>query len=181
MQSDKIHRTFSIPHIGLKIGIHHFEYSIDDSFFEAFEGALIEHCRVNVKLDLEKKETLFILKFFIDGVVEVICDRCAEPFEKEIFGDFQCLVKYKDEKDTDLEDDDEIMYIFRDETHIRLSYLIYDFINLSLPMKLTHPDLEDGTPGCDPEILKYLNNSSTPDDKAIDPRSNALLDLKNKN
>jgi hypothetical protein len=48
-------------------------------------------------------------------------------------------------------------------------------------MKLTHPDIEDVTPGCNPEFLNYLSNNSKIKDNAIDPRWNALLDLKNKN
>ena len=60
-------REYQIPYVGLKIGIHEFNYQIDGKFFEAFEGSLISDCQVHVKLELEKKETLFILNFFIDG------------------------------------------------------------------------------------------------------------------
>jgi uncharacterized metal-binding protein YceD (DUF177 family) len=173
-------RHYSISHVGLKIGIHHFQYDIDSRFFKEFEGALIDECNVKVKLELEKKETLFILNFFIDGIVKVICDRCSEPFDKNIFADYQCLVKYREERDPAIEDTDEIIFISREDPFIDVSQLIYDYINLSLPMQKIHPDLADGTSGCNPEIIKYLNVRVEEEIKA-DPRWEALKKFKSDN
>ena len=174
-------REYQIPYVGLKIGIHEFNYQIDGKFFEAFEGSLISECQVHVKLELEKKETLFILNFFIDGTVNVVCDRCSENFDKKIFGDYQCIVKFKDARADFTNDDDELIFISREDNFIETADLIYDYINLSLPIQLIHPDKEDGTPGCNPEVLKYLTSSeeSTPDDE--DPRWAALKKFKNEN
>lgn len=171
-------REYQIPYVGLKLGNHTFRYEVKDAFFKAFEGSLIEKCDVKIRLELEKKETLFILNFFIDGTVNVVCDRCSETFDKDIFGDFQCLVKFRGERDTDLEDDgDEILYINREDSHIDIAELIYDYINLSLPMYLVHPDKADGTSGCNPEILKYLNTSQAAEGTE-DPRWAALKKFK---
>jgi uncharacterized metal-binding protein YceD (DUF177 family) len=182
MQSVKILRDYSIPHVGLKLGKHEFEYLVDDQFFKAFEGATIEHCKVDIKLLLEKKETLFVLDFYVDGVVTVNCDRCAEPFEKEIFGDFQCLVKYKDERDENVENTDEIIYIFRDASYIQIADLLYDFIHLCLPMQLIHPDNKDGLSSCNPDVIKYLASSrEIKPTEEEDPRWAALKKLKDNN
>ncbi len=173
-------RQYSISHVGLKIGIHQFHYEIDSRFFKEFEGSLIDECKVNVKLELEKKETLFILNFFIDGTVKVICDRCSEAFDKEIFGDYQCLVKYKDERNPDLEDTDELLFIAREDAHIDVSGLIYDYINLSLPMQKIHPHKSDGKSGCNPEVLKYLRVKEVKEESE-DPRWEALKKFKSDN
>lgn len=166
----KVLREYKIPFVGLKIGNHTFHFEIDDTFFKTFEGALISKCNVNVRLEFEKKETLFILNFFIDGTVNVICDRCSEPFNKEIFGDFQCLVKYKGGNELLPESEDEILYINREDSHIDVSGLIYDYINLCLPMQLVHPDNAEGIAGCNPEVLKYLNAPTQRETVENDPR-----------
>lgn len=180
----KVLREYQIPFVGLKVGNHTFHYEIDDTFFKAFEGALISKCKVKVRLEMEKKETLFILSFFIDGSVNVICDRCSEAFDKEIFGDFQCLVKYRGERSDSLpEDGDEIMYINREDSHIDVSELIYDFINLCLPMQLLHPDNADGTSSCNPEVLRFLQaaEDTKNEPSESDPRWAALQKFKSEN
>ncbi|HEY0262314.1 MAG TPA: DUF177 domain-containing protein [Chitinophagales bacterium] len=179
----KVLREYQIPYVGLKIGNHTFHYEVDDKFFKAFEGSLIEKCDVKVRIELEKKETLFILNFFIDGSVNVICDRCSESFDKEIFGDFQCLVKYRGERDENLpEDEDEILFINREDSFIDVSELIYDYINLCLPMQLIHADNTDGTSGCNPEVLKYLQGQETKSEtQENDPRWLALKNFKSDN
>lgn len=177
----KVLREYQIPYVGLKLGNHTFNFEVNDKFFKAFEGSLIEKCDVKVRLELEKKETLFILNFFIDGTVNVVCDRCSEAFDKSIFGDFQCLVKYKGSSDDLPEDGDEIVYINREDSYIDVSDLIYDYINLCLPMQLVHPDKPDGTSGCNPEVLKYLNTSHKEESSEGDPRWAALKKFKSDN
>ena len=92
-------REFEIPYVGLKVGVHNFDYEIDRKFFDHFEDSPIHDCAVKVKLEFEKKETFFILKFFIDGNVNVECDRCLVPFNKSIFGDYTSYVKFSENAD----------------------------------------------------------------------------------
>lgn len=172
-------REFEIPYVGLKVGVHKFEYDIDGKFFKHFEDSPIHDCKVRVKLEFEKKETFFILKFFIDGTVKVECDRCLVPFDKEIFGDFTCYIKYGENSDAN--DNDEVLYIPRDQTVIDVSQLIYEYINLCLPMQLIHPKKENGEEGCDPEVLKFIANNKAAgkkENEEPDPRWAALKKLK---
>ena len=107
------------------------------------------------RLELEKNETLFILNFFIEGTDNVVYEHCLENFDKKILGDHHCISKFKDARADFTNDDDELIFISREDNFIETADLIYDYINLSLPMQLIHPDKEDGTPGCNPEVLKY--------------------------
>ncbi len=175
-------REFEIPYVGLKIGVHRFEYDIDGKFFSYFEDSPIQDCKVRVKLEFEKKETFFILKFFIDGTVHVECDRCLEPFDKEIFGDFTTYVKFSEDPSR-LSDGDEVMFISRDTQVLDVSHLVYEYINLCVPMQIIHPKKENGEEGCNPEVLKYLNRSAKSNEKNTepDPRWEALKSIKNKN
>lgn len=171
-------REFEIPYLGLKVGVHNFQYEIDQKFFDHFEESLIHDCSVNVKLEFERKETFFILRFFIDGNVKVECDRCLVPFDKSIFGDFTSFVKFSEEADA-LQDEDEVMFIPREQTIIDVSQLVYEYINLCLPMQ----KLGCKNPGeeeiCNKEVLKYLQSENPTDEKGEDPRWAALKNLKN--
>lgn len=171
-------REFEIPYVGLKLGVHKFEYDIDAKFFKHFEESLIKECKVNVKLEFEKKETFFIANFFIDGTVKVECDRCLIPFDKEIFGDYVCYIKFAEDP-TKMNDEPEVIYIGREETIIDLSQLIYEYVNLCLPiqkMGCEKPGLE---PQCNKEVLKYLSIEANKKTSEEDPRWAALKNLKN--
>lgn len=171
-------REFQIPYVGLRLGVHQFEYQIDAGFFRHFEESPISNCHVKVRLEFEKGETLFTLRFYIDGTVHVACDTCLEPFDKEIFGDFQCLVKFSDELSRGTNDDDEIIYISRDESHVDVSHLIYEYIILCLPMQL-QGCREPGTdPRCNQEVIKRLKNSPLNEPGEVDPRWAELNKLK---
>lgn len=171
-------REFEIPYVGLKVGVHKFEYTIDGKFFRHFEDSPIRDCKVHVKLEFEKKETFFILRFFIDGTVNIECDRCLEPFDKSIFGDFTTYVKFAEDP-TEM-GDDEVLYIPREETVIDVSQLVYEYINLCLPMQIIHPKKENGEEGCNPEVLKYLEKKAKKTEDGPDPRWAALKDIKSK-
>jgi uncharacterized metal-binding protein YceD (DUF177 family) len=171
-------REYQIPYVGLRIGVHHFEYQIDSRFFKHFEDSPISDCDVKVRLEFEKGETLFTLSFFIDGTVNVACDTCLEAFDKEIFGDFKCLVKYSDELSKGTNDDDEIIYIARDESHIDIAQLIYEYICLCLPMQLQGCKEPGTDPRCNPEVIKRLKKDIGKDPDEVDPRWAELNKLK---
>jgi len=170
-------REFQIPYVGLKIGVHQFEYQIDGKFFKHFEDSPISDCQVNVRLEFDKSETLITLLFFIDGTVSAACDTCLEPFDKEIFGDFKCLVKYSDELSKGTNDDDEIIFISRDESHIDVSQLIYEYICLCLPMQLQGCKEPGNDPRCNQEVIKRLKKDDSKSEE-VDPRWEQLNKLK---
>ena len=173
-------REFEIPFVGLKIGVHQFNYEIDGKFFDHFEDSPIHDCKVKVRLEFEKKETFFILVFFIDGAVKVECDRCLEPFNKNIFGDFTCYVKFSEEADQ-MSDEDEVLFISRDETILDVSQLVYEYINLCLPMQKLGCEKPGEEPQCNKEVLKHIaggNSAGQKEKDEIDPRWAALKNIK---
>ena len=170
-------KEFLIPYVGLKLGFHRFEYLIEGSFFALFPDAPITECSVKVTLELEKKETFFLLQFFIDGKVKTACDRCLEAFHKEIFGDYQCLIKFSDELSKGTNDDDEIQYITREDDYIDIAPLIYDYIILCLPMQLLGCKEAGEEPQCNQEVLKFLKTQEADSDNP-DPRWEGLNKLK---
>ncbi|MES2622675.1 MAG: DUF177 domain-containing protein [Bacteroidota bacterium] len=173
-------REFEIPYVGLKIGIHKFSFDIDGKFFDYFKDSPIQDCNVKVNLEFEKKETFFILNFFIDGSVKVECDRCLITFDKPIFGDYVCYVKFAEEPEKE-NDEPDVLFIGREQTVIDLSQLLYEYVNLCLPMQKLGCESPGNEPQCNKEVLKYLTpgNGESKKEEEVDPRWAALKNLKN--
>lgn len=151
-------RAFDIPFVGLKSGVHHFKYEIDNLFFQNFKESPITECKVNVELNFDKSESFFLLDFQLDGTVNVICDRCGDPFDKSIENEQRIIVKFGDNEEA-TDDDDEVVYISRNETHLNVAQLIYEFIILSVPIHKVHP-IKKGKSTCNKEVLKRLDQLS---------------------
>ncbi|SHN37675.1 DUF177 domain-containing protein [Chitinophaga sp. CF418] len=151
-------RQFDIAFVGLKPGEHTFEYQITDSFFENYGPQDFSDCNATVKLLLDKKSNFFLLKFEIGGKVTVNCDRCGQPFELQLWDDFDQVVKMVENPDELNEDEDpDVAYISKTESHLNVAEWIYEFINLSIPMQRIHPDDSTGKSGCDPKVLDMLD------------------------
>ncbi|HYK46197.1 MAG TPA: DUF177 domain-containing protein, partial [Parafilimonas sp.] len=66
-------RDFEIAFVGLKPGVHHFDYTIDNKFFAHYGEQDFTNCKATVKLELDKQNGFMLLKFDIDGWVDVAC------------------------------------------------------------------------------------------------------------
>jgi uncharacterized metal-binding protein YceD (DUF177 family) len=160
-------REFEIPFVGLKPGIHEYNYEITDRFFEAFQQQDFHHCKANVKLSLDKKTGFMLLKFEIGGSLEVICDRCNNKLPLELWDEFNITVKMVEEPElmNDQEDDPDVYYISRGESHVDVANWIYEFINLSIPMqKVCSYEKMDG-PHCNATALDVLKKMEPEDEK----------------
>lgn len=172
-------KEFTIPYVGLKIGKHNFDYQIDKKFFEYFEYEDFNNVNVRADLVFEKKTTLLELHFKISGSVNVNCDLTNEPYDQDINGEFDLVVKFGEDYNDDFED---ILILPHGEYEINVAQYIYELIILSMPAKRIHPGVEDGT--LDSDILEKLEELSPKnlDDKETtseetDPRWNTLKKL----
>jgi uncharacterized metal-binding protein YceD (DUF177 family) len=162
-------RQFDIAFVGLKPGEHTFQYQITDSFFENYGPQDFSDCQATVKLTLDKKSNFFLLKFEIGGKVTVNCDRCGQPFELQLWDDFDQVVKMVDNPDELKEDENpDVSYISKTESHLNVAEWIYEFINLSIPMQRIHPDV-NGKSGCDPKVLEMLDKMNQQDGAKENP------------
>lgn len=144
----KSDREFVIPFVGLKIGIHTFEFEVTDAFFERVEYALIEKGNVHVTLNLEKKETMMIGTFTIDGKVETTCDVCTEPVTVPVKGEYRLIYKF----DNEPSDDESLIVVYPEEFELNLRENILELITVSLPSRNIHPKGE-----CNEEMITILN------------------------
>ncbi len=151
-------REFEIAFVGLKTGIHNYEYRVDDKFFANYGSQDFLHCNAVIKLELDKKSSFMLLKFDIDGTADVNCDRCGNPLPLSLWEEFKVMVKLVDnpEEMNEQEEDPDVYYISRGESHLHLADWIYEFINLSIPMQKMCPPEEVGGPQCNKEVLAKL-------------------------
>lgn len=165
-------REYEIAFVGLKPGVHQFDYEITDSFFEDFQEQDFKNCQAHVKLLLEKNSGSFmILKFEIGGSVEVICDRCNSNLPFQLFDEFVVTVKMVEEPEVmnDQEEDPDVYYISRGESHLDVKGWIYEFINLSIPMQRTCEYENMDGPHCNATARELLNKMRAPEEEQENP------------
>ncbi|WP_027138010.1 YceD family protein [Gaetbulibacter saemankumensis] len=171
-------KEFTIPFVGLKVAKHHFEYKIEQAFFEYFEYKEFNDVSVDVHLELEKKSTLLELHFKISGFVNVNCDLTNEPYNQPIENEFDLVVKFGDEYN---DEHINILIVPHGTYEINVQQYIYESIVLAVPIKRVHPGIKDGT--LDSDILKKLEELSPKqkekknEEDEIDPRWNTLKKL----
>ncbi len=160
-------RDFEIAFVGLKPGVHEYDYVIDDKFFVEYQQQDFRHCRANVKLSLDKKSSFMLLKFEIGGQLEVNCDRCNNLLPLELWDEFTITVKMVEEPElmNEQEDDPDVYYISRGESHLDVANWIYEFINLSLPMQKTCAFENMDGPYCNPAAREMLNKLVAEEEK----------------
>ncbi len=179
-------KAYIIPFVGLKDGKHTFNFNLTDSFFEIFEYSIVQKGRVKVELLFEKKETMMIGNFTIQGVVETTCDRCNDVMDVEIEGEYQLIYKF-DNKETD---DESLIIVYPEEYEIDIKDALLELISVSIPTLHKHPKGE-----CNKEMISILdeyllisddelyeeNESSeeknNEEEQEIDPRWKALKNL----
>jgi uncharacterized metal-binding protein YceD (DUF177 family) len=151
-------RAFEIAFVGLKQGEHHFEYELEESFFIE-KGALIESgIKAIVKLQLDKHVGFMMLKFVTDGKAHLNCDRCGNELEASLWDEFNLVVKLVENpaEMNESEEDPDIFYIARSESHIELSDWLYEFVILSIPAQNICKQDENNNSLCNKEVLDKL-------------------------
>ena len=175
---------YDIEFKGLKEGLHDYEFEIDNKFFEHFEESLVEVGEVHVKVGFEKRSAFLKLYFEFAGWVELICDRCLEPYKQNIKLETELFVKFGEESEFD--EGDNVIWVLPEEHVLNLAQVIYEYTALSIPLKHVHPD-KKGANSCDPEMMAKLNSymhtekEEKDENEEIDPRWAALKNLKNNN
>ena len=176
-------KEFDISFIGLKEGIHQFEYTIDKKFFDFFNYDEFYGSNVKVALSFLKNTTFFELDFAFSGWVEVACDVSTELFHQPIAEKMHLTVKFGDEFN---DENEELLIIPYFENKINVAQYIYEAIVLAVPLKRVHPGVIDGS--LHSEVLERLKEFELKEEdqeeeqienktKENDPRWNKLRNI----
>jgi len=169
-------KAYIIQFVGLKLGDHHFEYNIENTFFKYFDFNEFNDSNVQVNVKLEKKTTLLEFRFDVLGTVNVNCDLTNEPFDQPIQNSYDLIVKFGDEYN---DENEEILILPHGAYELNISQYLYELIVLSVPGKRIHPGVKDGS--LKSEMLLKLEELSpeglNKNKEEIDPRWNTLKKL----
>lgn len=174
-------RDFDIAFVGLKPGVHEYEYEITDKFFEAYQQQDFRDCHAQVKLLLDKQNGFILLKFEIGGTLKITCDRCGSTeLPLELWDEFNLAVKLVDDPEAmnNQEEDPDVFYIGRQESHLHVADWIYEFINLSIPMQRMCSEEEIGSEYCNKDVLEMLRKNDAQAGPATNPVWKGLEKLK---
>lgn len=146
---------YKIPFAGLKNGIHHFTFEVDEDFFQHFEGSLINKSKLVADLDFDKSSTMLVLDFTFKGTIQTICDRCVEEVDLAISGEHQFIIKIQDAPGEDVE----VIYIDSSETGLDVSPFVYEALHLNIPLKKACELNEEDLPSCGFNAEDYFQDS----------------------
>jgi len=165
-----VNKDLEIPFVGLKQGIHNFTFEIDRSFFDAFPYSIIEEGKISVELSLDKKDTLMIGDYTINGFVVSNCATCDDLFEAPLKGKMTIYYKFGQEQ----EEDENLVVLTPDVYKINPEQQIYELITVSLNANPRHKEGE-----CNEDVLSLLNKyqKRTEENENIDPRWDKLNKL----
>lgn len=171
-------KVFTIPLLGLKTGMHEFDFEVNSDFFAEFEESPISEANFKVKLYLDKRpDEMLVLVFTFQGTTAAECDRCLAEIQLPVKGEEQLVVKYADTA----KEEAEVVYLAKGTPEINVARYIYEFIILSLPIiKVYDCEEEDPLP-CDVVMLDKLeaiNNESEEEDKGEEGGSSVWDALK---
>lgn len=176
---------FNIKFVHLKPGRFDYDFHVEDSFFEHFENPLVDKADIQAHVTMIKEsETLLYFKIQLDGVLKLTCDRCLDEFDFPIHTWEQLTVKITDRAETnsdEKESEEEVVTLPTDAIAFNVAKPIFDYLNLSKPMK---PTCNEVNKACNDEMLNILNDlkeDKPKDDDDIDPRWEDLKQFFNKN
>ncbi|MCR4852736.1 MAG: DUF177 domain-containing protein [Prevotella sp.] len=152
------------------------EYSLSDDYFEAIDAPEVKSGSLHVSVTIRKLTGFFELLFHIEGTVRIPCNLCLDDMDQPIETDNRLEAKFG----TYESEDDEVVTVDENEGILDLSWLIYEFVALAIPIRHVH------APGkCNPAMLKALEehssdrSSDVESDQETDPRWEALRKLTN--
>lgn len=167
------------------MGTHSFDYVLDDDFFAAVDGQGVKHGNVKACVTIKKANHNIEVSIEMDGTAETTCDRCLEPMNVNVEVDETIYVKFGDEY---REEDTDLIIIPEESGIFDISWLLYEYTALSIPICHTHADGE-----CNPEMIRILHQHQVgyasektvsdagdiKDDNETDPRWAALKNILN--
>ena len=160
---------------GLKEDKTSLEFSLDDSYFAALDGAEVRKGSLHVSVSIRKASGFFELLIHTDGTLIIPCDRCLDDMEQPVETDSRLSVKFGSENS---EDGDTIV-VAEDEGILDLTWFIYESVALAIPIRHVHAPGKCNTAMTN--VLEELSADRSSDEESaqpIDPRWEELLKLK---
>lgn len=145
---------FRIPVHSSSIEVREYDFEIDDSFFAHFEYGEIQKGKLTARLAVVNSGRQIRIDLSLKGSVELPCDRCLDIYQQEINAEYVLYGKFGEDAG---QDDIDVFWIPEDNNYVDLVPVLYDYINLSLPLKKIHSSGENGESLCNRDMLIRLD------------------------
>lgn len=127
----------SIPGEGVKV----FEFNLEKNWWIPENGndqIEIIDSPVNVRIEIYRVGTKYVLKGVLDGSLRIICDRCLDSYSQSVESEFTSFlipapVNSENAELELMEDDMEVNFITDDEVDLR--EIVREQLYLSIPIK----------------------------------------------
>jgi Predicted metal-binding, possibly nucleic acid-binding protein len=150
-----------------------YDFEVDGSMFKENTSDDIIDAHVSVKALLVSIEGQKRIDFRFKGFMIVPCDRCLEPLEVKIEQKSVLYLRNLGQQISDQTEDEDVLSVASYERELDLSHYIYETILLCKPMQCVHKKGE-----CSKEMIEKLKAENNAHDKEIDPRWEALRNIK---
>lgn len=131
----------------------------------------------DIKFKFYRAPQFIQVKFELDASVTLTCDRSLEEFEYSIDTNYQVIFK-AEEVEESADENGSIRNIDINSKQIDLEQDVLDTILLNLPVKKLHPRFLDENGNPKEFVNEQFGSSSEDDEEHIDPRWEALKELK---
>lgn len=127
---------YNLPLKSMPKGTHEYEYHLDKQFFEDMDSSDVRNADLDVRLVVRYDGIAYDLSFAITGEITLLCDRCLDEMQMPVDTNYHIVVKYGDDY---RDDSDELLEIPERDANLNVSYMIYDTVVLTIPIKHVHP------------------------------------------
>ena len=150
---------------GLKDEETSLEFTLDDTYLKALDGADVKKGSLHVSVSIRKATGFFEFNFHTDGEIVIPCDRCLDDMTLPVDTDNCLIVKLG----SVYSEEDDVIVVPENEGILDMAWLIYEFVALVIPIRHVH------APGkCNPAMTQALEELSS--DRSSDEESNQPID-----
>ncbi|MBO4543388.1 MAG: DUF177 domain-containing protein [Bacteroidales bacterium] len=175
MEEKSYFKQFDIGFQSMKIGQHFQDLKITNEFFEMYENDVVTDANIDIHIDIERLENMVIMHFHFSGTLTSTCDLCLEKVIIPVEKTEKLILKIVEAPQES--DDENIFYVTEKEHSFNVEQITYEYIMMSLPMKIEHSN--EGEDRCNPKMLELLRQAEKkPETTEIDSRWEALKNLK---
>ena len=174
MKDKDYFKQFDICFGNLSMDKHCLSIEVNNTFFEKFDIEDITGADVRVQVELERKETMVILRFDIQGILFSICDLCLEEIAIPIADTKTLILKMVSEPT--LNNDDDIVFIPENAHNYNVKQVIFEYLYALIPMRKVHGETGVGT--CNQKMISLIENAKIKPVIQEDARWEALKQIK---
>lgn len=114
--------------------VREYEFELTDDYFARIDSPEVKKGIVSARVSVKKKIGLYELSFWLDGVIQIPCDRCLDDMEQPIHHEDMLQVKLG----SSWSEENEIVVVPETEGAINIAWFLYEFIVLNIPIKHVH-------------------------------------------